>query len=325
MNISEIDRESIGEQIRKGTFRLPRRSVMKTAALATAGASAGLFPAMRAARAATVQVTDGDVLNFALNLEYLEANYYLLGVTGMPLAASLALPSGSATPTYPANPMVPFVTPQLQSYFNRIAADEQAHGSFLLAALGTTAVAQPQIDFTSAFTNLAFDAGLITDGQTFNPFASEIDFIIGSYVFEDVGVTAYAGGASFLQLNGPNIPYAASILAMEGYHAGAIRGYLASQGGGAVTNAISNLRNTLSGNTSPTTDDNGTDLSANGGSPYNIVNADSNAQVYRRTFNQVLSIVYGDPTSGATEGLFFPAGVNGAIKSTGDTFVSQNG
>ena len=322
MNISETDRESIGEQIRKGTFRLPRRSVMKTAALATVGASAGLLPMMRSARAATVPVTDGDVLNFALNLEYLEANYYLLGVTGAPLPA--ALTTNGPAPLTPTTTLVPFVTPQLASYFARIAADEQAHVSFLRTALGSNAIPQPQIDLSSAFTQLAIDAGLIGPTQTFNPFASEVDFIIGSYIFEDVGVTAYAGGASFLQLNGPNVPYAASILAMEGYHAGAIRGYLASQGGGSVTNAISNLRNTLSGNTSANPDDNGTDLSATGGNPFNIVNGDSNGQVYRRTFNQVLSIVYGSATA-ATQGLFFPKGMNGEIASSGDTFVSQNG
>ena len=320
MNIAEIDRESIGEQIRKGTFRLPRRSVMKTAALATAGASAGLLPMMSSARAATFTATDADVLNFALNLEYLEANYYLYGVTGK----GLPVATGGVAPLTPTSTQVPFQTSQLASYFERIAADEQAHVSFLVAALGSDAIPQPAIDLDSSFTQLAIAAGLIGPTQTFNPFASEIDFIIGSYIFEDVGVTAYAGGAGFLQLNGPNIPYAASILAMEGYHAGAIRGYLASQGGGTVTNAISGLRNTLSGNTAPTTDDNGTDLSASGGSPFNIVNGDSNGQVYRRTFNQVLSVVYGSATA-TTEGLFFPKGMNGEITNSGDTFVSQNG
>ena len=321
MSISEIDRESIGEQIRKGTFRLPRRSVMKTAALATAGASAGFLPMMGSARAATVEVADADVLNFALNLEFLEANYYLLGVTGAGLPA--AFTKGGPSPLTPTTTLVPFQTPQLAGYFQRIAADEQAHVAFLVEALGSGAIQQPQIDLDTAFTNVAFQAGLISAGQTFNPFASEIDFLIGSYIFEDVGVTAYAGGASYLQLNGPNIPYAASILAMEGYHAGAIRGYLASQGGGTVTNAISALRNTLSGGVG---DDNGTDLSVNGGTgnPFNIVNGDSNGQVYRRTFNQVLSIVYGSTTAAGT-GLFFPNGVNGEIANSGDTFVSQNG
>ena len=313
--MANTDNGSLATRLRSGELRLPRRSVLKTGALATAGAAAGSFPLMRSARAATIQVADADVLNFALNLEYLEANYYLLGVTGAPLPATLT--GGGPTPTAPTTTTVPFQSRQLAYYFQRIAADEQTHVGFIRTALGASAVPQPQIDFMTSFTTLAQAAGLIGQGQTFNPFASELDFIIGSYVFEDVGITAYGGGAAYLA--GPaNIAYAASVLAIEGYHAGAIRGYLASQGGGTVTNAISALRAKLSGQA----DDNGTDLSATGGNPFNIVNGDSSAQSFRRTFQQVLSIVYAGGTSG---GLFFPAGTNGNIKSTSDTFVNQNG
>ena len=319
MIATENETPTLLERIRSGELRLPRRSVMKTGALAAAGATAGLMPGMRSARAATITVADADVLNFALNLEYLEANYYLLGVTGSPLPASLT--NGGLTPTYPTTTLVPFQTAQLADYFQRIASDEQTHVQFLLEGLGGSAIPQPQIDLSASFTTLALAAGLIVPGQTFNPFASEIDFIIGAYIFEDVGVTAYGGGANFLQLgvDNPNIAYAASILAIEGYHAGAIRGYLASRGGGLVTNKISALRATLSN----AADDNGTDLSGSGGNPFNIVNGDSNAQSFRRTFNQVLNIVYGG--AAATEGLFFPTGVNGNIKSSTDTFVNQNG
>lgn len=314
MTATESDNGSILARLRAGEYRLPRRSIMKTGALAAAGASAGMLPGIRGARAATFTLGDADVLNFALNLEYLEANYYLLAVTGQALSSSLT--GGGPAPTAPATTAVPFQTPQLAYYAQRIAADEQAHVSFLRAAIGSSAVPQPQIDFMTSFTTLATAAGLITAGQSFNPFASEIDFLIGAYIFEDVGVTAYGGGAAYIADPG-NIAYAASVLAMEGYHAGAIRGYLSSQGGGSVTNAISGLRAKLSN----AADDNGTDLSASGGNPFNIVNGDSNAQSFRRSFNQVLSVVY---AGGTGNGLFFPAGMNGTVKNTGDTFNSQN-
>ena len=55
--------------------------------------------------------------------------------------------------------------------------------------------------------------------------------------------------------------------------------------------------------------DNGT---ATPGNPYNFNNVDYNGQVYRRTPQQVLSIVYG---GGTTQGLFFPAGMTGNIKT----------
>ncbi len=303
-------------------FAMNRRKLMKSGALATAGLSVGAMSGMGSAFAAgtTYVPSDADVLNFALNLEYLEANYYLLGVTGSALPASMT--GGGPAPTTPSTTLVPFQTQQLASYFLRIAADEYAHVGFLRDALSSAAVVQPQIDLMTAFTTLAQAAGLITAGQTFNPFASEIDFLVGSYIFEDVGITAYAGGAAFLA-NPDNIAYAGSVLAIEGYHAGAIRGYLASQGGGEVTNAISNLRAALSGtNTSSVpTDDNGTDLSAKGGNPINIVNVDSNAQAFRRSFNQVLNIVYAGTS--ATGGLFFPNGTAGAISNSSTTYNPQ--
>ena len=285
-----------------------RRNVLRSASMAAAGVAAGGLGFAKSANAATYVLADADVLNFALNLEYLEANYYSLGVTGQPLPSSMI--GGGPAVTAPATTVVPFTNPQLAYYFQRITADEMTHVSFLRSALGSSAVAQPQIDFVKSFTTLAMAAGLITAGQTFNPFADEIAFLIGSYIFEDVGVTAYGGGAAYL--NTPaNIAYAASVLAIEGYHAGAIRGFLASNGGGTVTNAISGLRATLSN----AQDDNGTSVSGN---PYNIVNSDLSGQSYRRTFNQVLNIVYGGAS--ASGGLFFPAGMSGTVTNSGDTF-----
>ena len=176
--------------------------------------------------------------------------------------------------------------------------------NFLRTALGSAAIPEPAINLSTSFTTLAVAAGLITAGQTFNPFASELDFLLGAYIFEDVGVTAYAGAAALLT-DPDNIAYGASILAIEAEHAGCIRGYLASIGGGAATDSISALRQSLSG-----VQDNGTNLSASGGNPFSFANDDYNGQVFRRTPQQVLNIVYGTSGTGVTSGLFFPNGVN---------------
>jgi hypothetical protein len=283
--------------------------------LGRAGAGAlafGALSAMGGKSARAQSITDADVLNFALNLEYLEAEYYLRAVTGAGLPSNL---TGGSTGNVlaPANTLVPFQTTAIAYWAQRIANDELAHVTFLRRALvaeSGTPVAEPQIDLEISFTTLAVAAGLITAGQTFNPFASELDFLIGAYIFEDVGVTAYAGAAALLT-DPANIAYSASILAVEAEHAGLIRSYVAEIGGGGVTNAISALRQSLSG-----VQDNGTDLSASGGNPFSFANCDYNGQVFRRTPQEVLNIVYGASGSGVAAGLFFPAGVNGAVTMT---------
>ncbi len=292
------------------------------------GAGALAFGAMAAfsskpAKAATTSAYDLDVLNFALNLEYLEAEYYLRAVTGVGLSnfktsdGSTDLTNNSPnTVTAPATTLVPFQTPAVAYWAEKIANDELSHVRFLIEGIpyyDGTAVQEPNIDLMTSFNTLAQAAGLIPDGSpvgTFNPFASEVDFLIGAYIFEDVGVTAYAGAAGALT-NPDIISYGSSILAVEAMHAGLIRSYLSEIGGGAVTNKISALRQLLSNVT-----DIGTDTTATGGNAYAFVNTDYNGQVYRRTPQQVLNVVYGAPGTGVTSGLFFPSGMAGAVSVT---------
>jgi len=281
---------------------LGRRSLMKRASASAAAIGAvGTFGIATTRSASAAVYSDADILNFALNLEYLEAEYYLRAVTGSGLSPALVGTTGGVTA--PANTLVPFQTTAIAYYAQRIANDELSHVTFLKAALGSAAVSEPAIDLMTSFTTLAVAAGLIAPGQTFNPFESEVSFLLGAYIFEDVGVTAYAGAANALT-SPDNLAYAASVLAVEGYHAGAIRGYLSTIGAGVATNAISALRAKLGG-----VPDNGTDVTGN---PYNFNNVDYNGQVYRRTPQEVLSIVYG---GGTASGLFYPNGMNGTIVS----------
>ena len=126
----------------------------------------------------------------ALNLEYLESEYYLRPATGQGLSSKITKGVGTQGKVVGGS-KVPFKDSDLEKLALEIGRDEEAHVNFLRSALGSAAVAQPEIDLQQSFTNLARLAKLVGEEDTFNPFENERDFLIGAYIFEDVGVTAF--------------------------------------------------------------------------------------------------------------------------------------
>lgn len=245
-------------------------------------------------------LTDADILNFALNLEYLEAEFYLRAATGSGLSDADA---GGSAGAVTGGTQVAFATPAIQEYAMEIANDELAHVRFLRSALGSSAVSRPQIDLTNSFNAAAMAAGI---GPSFNPFADEKSFLVGAFTFEDVGVTAYHGAAGLLSSK-TYLQAAAGIMATEAYHAAEIRTLIAQLGGAYVTyaNQISALRAAAGG---------GNEVAVSGST---IVAADTNSIAFDRTTDQVLHIVYLNATAGTVKsGGFYPAGLNGTITAS---------
>jgi hypothetical protein len=300
---------------------LDRRRFLRAAGLTTAGLVGGgalaacSAPAGSTASLTTVSevteagaISDAAVLNFALNLEYLEAEFYLRAVTGYGLDDKQIDGIGKIGGVTGGH-QVTFHDPVLKANATEIANDERAHVDFLRAALGNAKVARPAIDLDEAFTAAALAAGLIKQGQRFNAFGSEGNFLLAAFVFEDVGVTAYKGAAPLIQ-NKTFLDAAAGILAVEAYHAGLIRASLQALGAEVATNAISDARDSLDG-----VDDLDQGLELDG--VPNIVPADENAIAFSRSAGQVLNVVYLNSAS-VTAGGFFPEGVNGDINASDD-------
>ncbi len=258
------------------------------------------------------------ILNFALNLEYLEAEYYLRGVFGEGLEARGVDVGGAAAGEVIGGSQVDFDSARNRQNATEIALDEEAHVKFLQSVIagnfGPDAVApRPAINFTDAFNAVGAAGGL----DSFDAFGSTINFILGAFVFEDVGVTAYNGAAPLIS-NKTYLGAAASILAVEAYHAGDVRNVLFNLDGPTgdfartVADAISDARDALAG---PDDDDQPPVHENPFGTIANITPTNANALAFARTPRQVLNIVY--LSAGASQGGFFPNGISGDFSAFG--------
>lgn len=254
---------------------------------------------------------DPAILNFALNLEYLEAAFYLAAVGRIDEintvggTAEIILPEG-----FDGSTSIAFTTPEIASYANEIASDELAHVNFLRTALGASAADRPVLDLGPAFAAAAA-AAFDLDAETaaaFNPFANELFFLHGAFIFEDVGVTAYSGAAPAITDKTTVLAKAAGILAVESYHAGEIRTLLYARREtptpfgvpvADVVAGISALRASVGGGK-----DEGI---VNEDGSANIVPTDDDGIAFARTPREVANIVFLAPD--ATTGGFFPEGL----------------
>lgn len=240
--------------------------------------------------------TEADVLNFALNLEYLEATFYSYVATGADIPASST--GGGPAPTGAPSAQPAFQSQQIADMFAEIYYDEISHVNDLRAALGSSAVARPQLALNALGT------------------VSTANYITFARLFEDVGVTAYAGAST--DLTGQNLQYAAQILAVEGFHSGAIRLIAIQQGAAYLPTAVI----PADGDDVPPYDPGSVTAAAAGPTSKGAFFATAGASMtnqtlpglaFARTPSQVLAIVYANTASGTAKGGFYPNGMNGNI------------
>ena len=301
-----------------------RRRFLRSAGiggLGVVGASALSSSVLAGAASAQEGPSDAAVLNFALNLEYLEGQFYSFAVNGTGLPDSLTGGVGERGPVTGGR-AVKFRSKTVKQYAREIASDERQHVAFLRSALGSAAVGQPPIDLQNSFTAAAQAAGLVKEGDSFDAFASEENFLLAAYLFEDVGVTAYKGAAPLIT-NKTYLEAAAGILAAEAYHAANIRTVMTEMDTGLLgtgllspdyrdaTSKLSDARDSLDG-----TSDLDQGIADDQGNA-NIVPTDEFGVTYSRSAGQVLNVVYLTNAS-ATSGGFFPKGVNGEINTSED-------
>jgi hypothetical protein len=241
-----------------------RRSFLKGAGvtglgLATAAMIGSEFGSKMQNVKAAETIDDADILNFALNLEYLEAEFYSMATYGATLVQLGVITSAEETgPTTGGSKVPNFASSPMATAATALRENEIDHVLYLRAALGSNAVKKPAINLN------ALGYG----------FSSVDSWLKLARQFEDVGVSAYLGAAPLIS-NKTYLAAAGAILSTEAFHSGTIRF-------GCIMNGV----------TSPAVDS--LDVPPTTSMPYDV---DKNGLAIARTTSQVLNIVYAGGSS----------------------------
>src|ERR1700677_2420888 len=186
-----------------------RRKFMKRVGMTGIGvAAASVMSSSFLGKAyASTTINDADILNFALNLEYLEAEFYAMATYGTTLVKLGVINSSEETgPTTGGNKVPNFAASPMATAATALRENEIDHVVYLRAALGSNAVKKPAINLN------ALGYG----------FSSVDSWLKLARQFEDVGVSAYLGAAPLIESK-EYLATAGAILATEAQHSGSLR------------------------------------------------------------------------------------------------------
>lgn len=263
--------------------------------------------------------SDIDLLEFPLNLEYLEAEFFAWGAFGLGLDALEPILTSGGPP--PLGVQIANLSPLIRDIIGQFAYQEFGH----LRAIKRTVPGfpRPLLDLSVAtfatVINNAFGKEL---NPPFNPYANDINYLIASYVIPYVGLTGYVGANPKLET--PTAKrLVAGLLGVESGQDAVIRALLYERANFPVlpygytvaefTDRISDLRNRLG---REGVKDEGLivdpALGPEGKSAGNVLAGDRDSLAYARTPEEILRIVYGTGNESQPGG-FYPNGADGEI------------
>lgn len=151
--------------------------------------------------------SDTDILNFALNLEYLEAEFYAVSTYGSTLVELGVITESETTgPTTGGKKIPNFGKYPEADIATALRVDEIAHVKLLRSALGSAAAKKPAINLNAL-------------GYGYSSINSWLEL---GRQFEDVGVSAYLGAAPLIS-SSAYLAAAGAILSTEAQHSGTLR------------------------------------------------------------------------------------------------------
>jgi hypothetical protein len=134
--------------------------------------------------------SDVDLLEFPLNLEYLETEFFCWSALGHGLDAIEASLTGDGPPSIGGQ--TASVTPFVRDIATQFCYQEVGH----LRAIKQTVrgFPRPLIDISAAnFGKIVEQALNATLDPSFNPYENGVNFLIASYIIPYVGLTGYVG------------------------------------------------------------------------------------------------------------------------------------
>lgn len=224
-------------------------------------------------------ISDHDILNFILNLDYLQAEFYAVAVSGRRIADYSVATSGVGTAGDTVGGAAIAFGPRLHEVVTQLAADERAHVKTLRDRLGSLAVAKPAINLEAMSTG----------------FRSEAEFLVLARMFEDLVMTSYHGVSSLI--GDARLRATAVGLALaEAQHANTFRSLVSERG--LVVPRFDAL-----------------DVPPPPAAGGRLFDVDSEGLCHVRSASQALAVLYRTETPFAADGGFFPQGLNGVVKN----------